>query len=301
MGLRNDDCLKGNGACAGLFQPLRHSKSWWNFHWKEAKEMGVSCQFMGSKRGSVEVLQDALWTWNAKFCCTACLARQLSQRLLQVVRLNEIGYYVPRMYALILWCRSTHFHKRLCWHGFYIFLPGRCCRVCLKNRGPQNQLHATAPGHPKHHAQELEGPLAFGEFKWFSFRLVFGDVHIWNWRDDFIFGINGPRFPWEQLKLETSSKFPIGLAVVFGAVWLFLDQVQGSLLLLQLVPKRLKDTCCQKSAQFFGENLCCAWGNNVADEGCRVLFDAWLVLVVTCDIHVLGVRTRTWRFESNSC
>lgn len=197
--------------------------------------------------------------------------------------------------ALILWSRSTHFHKRLCWHGFYIFLPGRCGRVCLKNRGPQNQLHATAPGHPKHHAQELEGPLAFGEFKWFSFRLVFGDVHIWNWRDDWSFG----RFPWVQLKLETSSKFPIGLAVVFGAVWLFLDQVQGSLLLLQLVPTRLKDTCCQKTAPFFGENLCCAWGNNVADEGCRVLFDTWLVLVVTCDIHVLGVRTR--RFKSNSC
>lgn len=150
-GFEERQLFKREWVCAGLFQPLRHSKSWWNFHWKGAKEMGVSCQFMGSKRGSVEVLQGTLWTWNPKFCCTACLATQLSQRLLQVVRLNEIGYYVPRMYALILWCRSIHFHKRLCWHGFYIFLPGRCTSECVSKiealgfLGAKNGSHGTGP------------------------------------------------------------------------------------------------------------------------------------------------------------
>ena len=85
---------------------------------------------------------------------------------------------------------------------------------------------------------------------------MFGDVHIWNWRDDWSFWHQRSKVTKiVQLKLETSSKFPIGLAVVFGAVWLFLDQVQGSLLLLQLVPTRLKDTCCQRLPHFL-ERIC---------------------------------------------
>ena len=51
---------------------------------------------------------------------------------------------------------------------------------------------------------------------------------------------------------KVSDRFGGGF---FGAVWLFLDQVQGSLLLLQLVPTRLKDTCCQRLPHFL-ERIC---------------------------------------------
>lgn len=172
MRLRNDDCLKGNGYVRVYFSPSGILKVDEFFTEKKPRRWESHVNSWGQKEGLL------------KFC-----KAHFGPGILNFVALHASQRSYPKgCCKLSGWMKlDIMFQECMLWSCdvdlsisirdcagmvFTCFLPGRCGRVCLKNRCPQNQLHATAPGHPKHHAQELEGPLAFGEFKWFSFLVM---------------------------------------------------------------------------------------------------------------------------------